>query len=87
MADAHKDHFHLTVGREIRKRREAEGFTTLDLARLVGVNHNVINHAEQGVNVSLFVLARMAEEFDCTLDDLVPVEATTLPGNLSAAAE
>ena len=70
-----RDHFYLTVGESIRAAREAAGLTKVDLARVARLPVSAIRNAESGESCQLHVLALIAEALDCTLDDLVPLEA------------
>lgn len=62
------------VGDAVRKRRVSAGLTQAALAKSVGTSQATINKLEAGSQAPpLFVLVTLAEHFDCTLDDLVPV--------------
>jgi transcriptional regulator with XRE-family HTH domain len=71
-----KDRFFLTVGTRISATREAAGLSTRALAETAKLSLSTVQNAENGDACSLLVLAKLAEALDCTLDDLVPTEAT-----------
>lgn len=70
-----KDEFYRIVGDTLRARRKDEGWTVSDLATAARLAESTIENAERGQSCSLLVLARLADAFDTTLDELVPVEA------------
>lgn len=56
----------------ITEKRIAKGMTLADLARAVGVTPAAVTFWEQGVNKpSLGKLIKLAELFDCTVDELL----------------
>lgn len=74
--EADRVRLHATVGRTIRLKRAAAGISLRMLAPLVGVSTNYLDKIEEGQSpCPLHVLVRLADVFDCTLDDLVPVQA------------
>lgn len=65
------------VGRRIKEEREARNLTRAEFARRLQRNITTIDKIENGASkLDAFELALIAEEFDVTLDELVPVDAT-----------
>lgn len=59
----------------LRKYREASGLTQSELASAVGVTRQSINAIERGrYNPSLELALKLAEEFDCAVEDLFTLE-------------
>lgn len=57
------------------KYREASGLTQSELASAVGVTRQSINAIERGrYNPSLELALKLAEEFDCAVEDLFTLE-------------
>ncbi|MFT4922590.1 MAG: putative transcriptional regulator [Haloarculaceae archaeon] len=55
----------------VRERREARDLTQGDLAAAVGVTRQSINAIERGrYDPSLELALKLADEFDCTVEDL-----------------
>lgn len=55
----------------VRERREAHDLTQGDLAAAVGVTRQSINAIERGrYDPSLELALKLADEFDCTVEDL-----------------
>ena len=73
---AEKNDFHHVVGQAIRTARKANGLGPRELALKAGLTASSIANAEAGQSCSLFVLVKIAEALDCTIDELVPTEAT-----------
>lgn len=71
-----KDHFYLSVGATIRAARQSAGLSETELAKRARIAHSTVNNAEMGSTCSLLVITKIAEALDCTLDALVPTEAT-----------
>lgn len=62
------------VGEQIKLRREASGLNLEQLAAIVKTNSGTLLRIEKGDQaIPLHLLVSLAHEFDCTLDDLVPV--------------
>lgn len=61
------------IGSTCRAQREALGVSQRELARRLGVSDGAINKLEDGTIVPIWLVIALAEEWDCTLDDLVPV--------------
>lgn len=74
-ADGKKIALYAAIGRECRARRERAGIGLRSLADRIGVSHGTICKLEDGTTVPVALLVALAEEWDCTLDDLVPVTA------------
>lgn len=69
-----KTRLYAAVANEVRTRRESAQMTQADLAKALGTSHATINKLESGDQApALHVLVSLADHFDCTLDDLVPV--------------
>ncbi len=71
-----KDRFYVVVGETIRKTRTAADVSQEKLAKAAGINLSTLQNAEGGMSCSLYLLARIADGLDTTLDELVPTEAT-----------
>jgi transcriptional regulator with XRE-family HTH domain len=57
---------------KIRNFRKKAGITQTALAEAVGVNQSMIAHYESGFKMpSVPVLARIAKELNCKIDDLI----------------
>ncbi len=82
--NANKDHFHTVVGERIKATREAAGLSIARLAKDADTTPSAIDKAELGVTCSLYMLARIADALDCTLDDLVPLDALDEPADEAA---
>lgn len=76
--DGKRLHFYELVGAAIRSAREAEGHTQASLARELRMSQSALAHIEQGTQpCPLYTLALVAEVFDLSLDELVPVHVAT----------
>jgi transcriptional regulator with XRE-family HTH domain len=62
-----------SVAREIQSHREAAGLSVPVVAKRIGVSTTQLSKIEEGIACPLHVLVALADVFDCTLDDLVPV--------------
>jgi putative transcriptional regulator len=59
----------------LREHREARGMTQGELASAVGVTRQSINAIERGrYDPSLELALRLADEFDCAVEDLFSLE-------------
>lgn len=57
---------------ELKKRREAKGYTLTDVANLAGIHKVVYGDIERGIKVpSLAVAKRLARILGCKIDDIV----------------
>jgi transcriptional regulator with XRE-family HTH domain len=72
------------IGSQIRKYRTDSKLSQLDLSRAVGIGKTTVQRIEDGAPCSVAVLHRLAEVFDCTLDDLVPVVVEESPTQMMA---
>lgn len=73
---ASRIHLHAAIGRAIQSRRVEAGLSLRAIAPHVGVSSNFLDKIEEGVSpCPIHVLVALANVFDCTLDDLVPVGA------------
>ena len=71
-----KDAFYRTVGTAVRDMRMDRGVSQSQLAEASGVSKSTVSKVEDGMgSASLFALAQFAHALDCTLDDLVPLDA------------
>lgn len=69
-----KIRFHAAVGQRLREKREAAGMSQRELADTLGISKSHLQKIEEGVQTpTVYLLAKAADEWDCTLDDLVPV--------------
>ena len=73
--DGQQDEFYRIVGETIREARQRAGVRICDLSRETGLSDNAIQSAEMGETCSAWVLAKIAEGLDLTIDDLVPLDA------------
>ena len=72
--DGSKIRLQAAIGAEVRKHRLAVGLNRGKLAALVGVSDSTLAKIEDGQQApSVFVLQKIAFEFDVSLDTLVPV--------------
>jgi transcriptional regulator with XRE-family HTH domain len=56
----------------LKRLREARGYSQEDLARISGLNRSYIGNVEQAiVNITLANLERLAKGLDCTVADLL----------------
>ena len=63
------------VGEQLRAMRERHGRGMNEVAEALGVSRSTLQKIEQGVTpCPLHLLVAFAEAFDCTLDELVPVD-------------
>lgn len=61
----------MTVGKNVAKYRTAKGLTQQELADRVSVSQVAIARLEKDIRTPSFeVMALIAKELDCTLDDL-----------------
>lgn len=72
--EAAKTAFNAMVGTCVRTYRRAGAMSQVALADHIGVSASMVQNIEIGaIACPLFALRNIAEVFDCTLDDLVPV--------------
>jgi transcriptional regulator with XRE-family HTH domain len=77
-ADAWRRQLYEDVGRSVRIAREAEGLTLAELARRCGTSASTLGKVELGDGAAPFwLLVRIADELDTTLDNLTPITMTT----------
>lgn len=74
-AGPEKDRFYVVVGEAIRAARMHAGMSISMLSKACGLNQNTLGHIEDGSTCSLFIIAKVAEALDMTIDELVPLEA------------
>jgi transcriptional regulator with XRE-family HTH domain len=67
----------MTIGEKVRKMREARSWSVPQLAKSIGVSPRAIYAAEEGRTCSVLLFVLLAEALDVTLDDLVPLDATS----------
>lgn len=71
------------VGINIKIFRAARHITQLELARLLGISQTHLSNIEKGrVQISLRILMKMANVFDCKLDDFF-----ARPGDIEVKTE
>jgi len=65
----------------IRLLREKENMSIRDFAEKVGINHSDVFRLENGTtrNPSIFMIRKIAETFDLTVDELMNFNAVTCP--------
>ena len=73
--DGKRVFFDARVGERMKEKRKECGLTMVEAEREVGVSKSSIEKAENGQGCSIYLLARMAHAYDCTLDELVPIDA------------
>jgi len=62
----------MNLSKKIKTFRKKTGITQMALAKAVGVNQSMIAHYESGFKMpSVAVLARIAKELNCKIDDLI----------------
>lgn len=62
----------MSIGKNIRNRREEFGLDQSELAERVGVSQTMISHIEKDrKNPSIGLLADIAKVLNCTMDELV----------------
>lgn len=64
-----------SIGARIRELREESGLGLLATASQIGVGRDQYARFERGGVVPVWVLVKLADAFDCTLDDFVPLDA------------
>lgn len=70
--------FNGIVGAAVREKREEAKLSLSVLAAACGVAKSTIEQVEEGRAISLPTLAIIAHELDCTLDDLVTIDASNV---------
>lgn len=61
----------MQIGKNIEKFRKAKGLTQQELANRVYVTQAAISYFEKDIKIPGFeVIARIADELECTIDDL-----------------
>lgn len=78
--DGKKIALYAAIGKRVHERRKSSGLSLRALAERIGATDSSIDKLEKGETPSLWLLTRLAEEFDCSLDDLVPVLASAEGG-------
>ena len=72
--DGKKIQLYAAVGTRLREMRDAEGYTLAELSDRSGIAKTQLSKIEEGATACpLHVLVALAEVYDATLDDLVPV--------------
>lgn len=61
------------IGERIRELREERRLSIRELADELGVSDSAVYNAETGNTCSVTFLYRLADHWDCSLDDLCPV--------------
>ena len=62
----------MTLGENLRKKREAKGMTLEDISKRVGISVQNVSSYESGYKVpSLRVIISLADIYRCTIDELV----------------
>jgi transcriptional regulator with XRE-family HTH domain len=69
-----KIRLHALIGAAIRAKREAAGETQASLAAAIGCGKSALDKSESGAGAAVWMLAAIAEHYDCTIDELVPVD-------------
>lgn len=71
--DAKKVALNAAIGQQVRERRKAAKLTQDALSARIGIRDSTLHHIEDGDGCPVHTLVALADVFDCTLDDLVPV--------------
>lgn len=71
MSISYLDIDYITLGREIRRRRNKLGLTQLQLADMLSCSPSYISHLENGNKPSLPILIRLAHLLELSLDTLL----------------
>lgn len=71
--EAHKTRLYAAVGRELTSHREAAGLSIEALAKRTGISRSQLFKVEDGAPCPLHMLVALADVYDCTIDELVPV--------------
>lgn len=74
-SDGRRVALYAAIGNAIRKHREEAGLTVREVAVTIGVHPSTLSGYEGGYSIPLHSIVSLADVFDCTLDDLVPVLA------------
>lgn len=62
----------MSIGQNIRNKRENKGLTQLQLAEAVGIGRSYLCRIERGSSVlNVELAADIARELDCSIEDLV----------------
>jgi putative transcriptional regulator len=75
--DGKKIRLYAAVGTRVQCHRETAGLSQSDLAERIGVSKSTLGKVEDGQACPLHVLVALADVFDVTLDELVPVLTET----------
>lgn len=74
--DGNRIRLYAAIGEAVRAKRVGGKFTLEALSRATGLGKSQLSKVEEGVtSCPAHVLVAIANAFDCTLDDLVPVLA------------
>ncbi len=71
--DAYKIELFARTGANVKARRLAAGLSCHQMADKLKININTYRSLEEGLGIPFATLAKVADIFDCTLDDLAPV--------------
>lgn len=67
-----KKDFQVKIGKHIKKQREAKGYSGAEFARILEMNRPNLHKLENGgYSPSLFLLARIAEALDMSLNEFL----------------
>ena len=62
----------MTLGENLRKKREAKGMTLADISKRTGISVQNVSSYENGYKVpSLRIVVSLADIYRCTIDELV----------------
>lgn len=73
--DPRKIHFDARIGALLKQRRLDCKKTISQVANEAGIAKGTLAALEDGRGGSFYVFALLAEVYDCTLDDLAPIDA------------
>ncbi len=71
--NAQKTRLYTAVGRKLQRVREDAGLTLRALEALTEITASQLGSIENGSACPLHVIVKLADAYDLTLDDLVPV--------------
>lgn len=70
---ARKDAHNIRIGRRCREYRTARNLTIEQLAKATGMSASTLGSLEAGDLAPAWMIVELADYYDCTCDDLMPV--------------
>jgi DNA-binding Xre family transcriptional regulator len=77
--DGKKIRLYRAIGDRVREMAKRQDLTLAELARRIGMSSDALRHISEGMSCPAHVLVAIAEELDCTVDDLIPVLTEDAP--------